>query len=356
MLIRSRERRRRTLSTVTITDVAKRAGVSVATISRYLSGFTVRNAEEIREVITQLNYRPSAAARNLKSGRTGIIAIVVPDITNPFFASIVEGAESAVGDDRMVLLVNTGAVREREEKALSQLFGRVDGVIMAPSTEDEVAPAFFSQFGLPIVFVDRVTRDGERFSSVLAENEKGARLATEHLIGHGHTQIAMIAGPQSATPGKRRADGFREAMKSAQLSVLPELFIESDFTEAGGYQAMMQLLALPHPPTAVVTANNLMTIGALRALGEAKVRLPEEISLISFDDFDFATLMNPQISVISRDARIQGSQAMELMIRQLDSGTATQPEHSMVDVHLIERGSCAPPRESQKIRSNKDDN
>jgi LacI family transcriptional regulator len=341
------------MSTVTITDVAKRAGVSVATISRYLSGFTVRNAEEIREVIDQLNYRPSAAARNLKSGRTGIIAIVVPDITNPFFASIVEGAESAVGDDRMVLLVNTGAVREREEKALSQLFGRVDGVIMAPSTEDEVAPAFFSQFGLPIVFVDRLTRDGERFSSVLAENEKGARIATEHLIGHGHTQIAMIAGPQSATPGKRRADGFRQAMKIAHLVISQKLFIESDFTEAGGYEAMKELLALSSPPTAVVTANNLMTIGALRALGEAQVRVPEEISLISFDDFDFATLMKPPISVISRDARMQGSQAMELMIRQLDCNEAATPEHSMVDVQLVERGSCAPPRGSHNIASNK---
>ena len=344
------------MSTVTITDVAKRAGVSVATISRYLSGFTVRNAEEIRDVINELNYRPSAAARNLKSGRTGIIAIVVPDITNPFFASIVEGAESAVGDDRMVLLVNTGAVREREEKALGQLFGRVDGVIMAPSTEDEIAPAFFSQFGLPIVFVDRVAQDCERFSSVLAENEKGAQLATEHLIGHGHRLIAMIAGPQSATPGKRRADGFRQAMKRAHLEVSEDFLIDGDFTEAGGYQAMKYLLSLATPPTAVVTANNLMTIGALRALREADVSIPDQMSIIGFDDLDFAKLINPPISVISRDARLQGSQAMELMIRQLDSAAATQPEHSMVDVHLIERGSCAPPRESQKIRSNKDDN
>lgn len=340
------------MSTVTITDVAKRAGVSVATISRYLSGFTVRNAEEIRDVINELNYRPSAAARNLKSGRTGIIAIVVPDITNPFFASIVEGAESAVGDDRMVLLVNTGAVREREEKALGQLFGRVDGVIMAPSTEDEIAPAFFSQFGLPIVFVDRVTQDCERFSSVLAENEKGAQLATEHLIGHGHRLIAMIAGPQSATPGKRRVDGFRQAMKNAHLEVSEEFLIDGDFTEAGGYQAMKHLLSLATPPTAIVTANNLMTIGALHALREADVSIPDQVSIIGFDDLDFAKLINPPISVISRDARLQGSQAMELMIRQLNGGSATQPEHSMVDVHLVERGSCAPPRESQKIRSN----
>lgn len=341
------------MSTVTITDVAKRVGVSVATISRYLSGFTVRNAEDIREAISELNYRPSAAARNLKSGRTGIIAIVVPDITNPFFAAIVEGAESAVGDDRMVLLVNTGAIREREEKALSQLFGRVDGVIMAPSTEEQHAPAFFSQFGLPIVFVDRVTQDGERFSSVLAENAKGAELATGHLISHGHSKIAMISGPNSATPGRKRADGYRQAMKKAKIEVIDDFFIESDFTEAGGNLAMKQLLSLPTPPTAVFAANNLMTIGALHALREAVVSVPSEISIIGFDDHDFADLIDPPITVISRDARLQGSKAMELMIKQLSDGSATQPEHSMVDVFLVERGSCAPPRESQKIRSNK---
>lgn len=346
-----KERRSPAMPTVTITDVAKRAGVSAATISRYLNGFTVCNPDEIQEVISELNYFPSAAARNLKSGRTGIIAIIVPDITNPFFASIVEGAESAVGEERMVVLVNTGATREGEEKALSQFLGRVDGVIMAPNTEDQVAPAFFSQFGLPIVFVDRVTRDGERFSSVLTENAKGAEIAITHLINLGHRAIATIAGPQSSTPGKRRADGFLLAMKKANLEMDAQYFIESDFTEAGGYLAMMQLLQLDTPPTAIFTANNLMTMGALHALREAEVSIPEQISIIGFDDLNFAELINPPITVIARDARLQGSQAMKLMINQLNRANAIQPEHSMVDVHLIERGSCAPPRESQKIGS-----
>ena len=339
------------MSTVTITDVAKHVGVSVATISRYLSGFTVRNEEKIREAIVELNYRPSAAARNLKSGRTGIIAIVVPDITNPFFASIVEGAEGAVGEDRMILLVNTGDSREREEKALSQLFGRVDGVIMAPLTEDEQGPSFFSQFGLPIVFVDRVTKDGEKFSSVLTDNEKGAQIATDYLIGHGHKKIAMISGPLSTTPGKRRADGYRNALKKAELT--DEHFIESDFSEAGGYAAMCSLLERDDAPTAVFTANNLMTIGALHALRDRGVSVPSEISIIGFDDLEFAELTNPPLTVIARDARLQGSQAMDLMIKHLNNGGNTPPEHSMVDVQLVERGSCAAPRESQKVRSNK---
>lgn len=323
--------------------MAKHVGVSVATISRHLSGFTVRNEEKIRQAIIDLNYRPSAAARNLKSGRTGIIAIVVPDITNPFFASIVEGAESAVGDDRMILLVNTGDSREREEKALTQLFGRVDGVIMAPLTEDEEGPSFFSQFGLPIVFVDRVTRNGERFSSVLTDNSRGASIATDYLIGLGHKKIAMISGPLTTTPGKRRADGFRASLKKASLT--PQYFIESDFSQAGGYASMCALFERDEAPTAVFTANNLMTIGALHALRDRGVHVPHQISIIGFDDLDFAELISPPLTVIVRDARLQGSLAMQMMIKHLATGVSTPPEHSMVDVQLVERGSCAPPRE-----------
>jgi len=323
--------------------VAKHVGVSVATISRHLSGFTVRNEEKIRQAIIDLNYRPSAAARNLKSGRTGIIAIVVPDITNPFFASIVEGAESAVGDDRMILLVNTGDSREREEKALTQLFGRVDGVIMAPLTEDEEGPSFFSQFGLPIVFVDRVTRNGERFSSVLTDNSRGASIATDYLIGLGHKKIAMISGPLTTTPGKRRADGFRASLKKASLT--PQYFIESDFSQAGGYASMCALFERDEAPTAVFAANNLMTIGALHALRDRGVHVPHQISIIGFDDLDFAELISPPLTVIARDARLQGSLAMQMMIKYLATGVSTPPEHSMVDVQLVERGSCAPPRE-----------
>jgi DNA-binding LacI/PurR family transcriptional regulator len=243
----------------------------------------------------------------------------------------------------MILLFNTGDSREREEKALTQLFGRVDGVIMAPLTEDEEGPSFFSQFGLPIVFVDRVTRDGEKFSSVLTDNSRGAAVATDYLIGLGHKKIAMISGPLTTTPGKRRADGFRASLKQASLT--PQYFIESDFSEAGGYAAMCALLERDDAPTAVFTANNLMTIGALHALRDRGIQVPHQISIIGFDDLDFAELISPPLTVIARDARLQGSLAMQMMIKHLATGVSTPPEHSMVDVQLVERGSCAPPRE-----------
>lgn len=331
------------MASVTITDVAAHVGVSVATVSRFLSGLYVRQEDEIRNAIIELNYRPSAAARNLKSGRTGTIAIIVPDISNPFFASIVKGAEKAAGDEYMVLLANTDANLKREEKALSKLFGRVDGVILVPHKENEPGPTFFSQFGLPIVFVDRVTKDSDDFDSVLVDNVKGARMAAELFLRHGHTKIAMVGGPVESTPGKLRTKGFKAALKAADVPLAPEYYVESDFSQAGGFAAMNTLLDLATPPTAVFSANNLMTIGVLQALISRKVSIPEEISVIGFDDVELAQLVDPPLTVITRDVELQGAEAMGILLHRLKSPGKVSPQHKMLDVQLIERGSCAAP-------------
>ncbi len=335
------------MSSATITDVAQRVGVSVATVSRYLSGFNVRQRDEIENAIHELNYRPSAAARNLKSGRTATVAIVVPDISNPFFAAIASGAEAAAGPDYMVLLVNSGAVREREEKILGQLFGRVDGVILSPLQEDNEGPSFFSKYGLPIVFVDRITADADKFDSVLVDNVKGARLATEHLIALGHEKIAIITGPLHTTPGRLRAEGYTSTLKREKIALQKRYLIESDFTREGGYASMVKLLEDPIPPTAVITGNNLMSIGALEALKEKQIRIPEDISIIGFDDLEFPTLIEPGLTAIFRPWHEQGAEAMRALLARIAAQAAhteLSPQHHMVDVHLIERGSCAPPK------------
>jgi LacI family transcriptional regulator len=331
------------VSSVTIVDVAQRVGVSVATISRYLSGLTVRQEEDIRVAIADLKYRPSVTARNLKSGRTGTIAVIVPDISNPFFSAIVQGAESAAGDEYMVLLVNTADSNDREERALGKVFGRVDGVILAPNNEMTKSPNFFSNFGLPIVFVDRLTENSENFDSVLVDNVRGAELATRHLIELGHFKIAIISGPMETTPGKLRVEGYRNALKKAKLRAQPEYFQESDFSQSGGYQAMKALLNLAERPTAVFTANNLMTIGALEAIRESGISIPDDISLIGFDDLDFAHIIEPPLTVISRDVRLQGAKAMEMLLDRLRGNVSFPPQHQMVEVQMIERGSCAAP-------------
>jgi|TARA_B110000977_G_scaffold14288_1_gene17765 LacI family transcriptional regulator len=338
-------------ATTTITDVARLAGVSSATVSRYFNGARVEKREAIKDAIAQLSYRPSIAARNLKTGRSGLIAVIVPDVTNDFFSAIVQGAESVATNDRMVLLVNTGDSREREEKALDQLLGRVDGVILAPLTEDEEIPSRFRELGIPLVFVDRVTISGAGVSSVIADNAKGAALAANHLLDHGHSRIAMIGGPSGTTPGRFRAEGFGEALSARGAESSGDYFIESDFGEQGGYHSMEQLLRLDPPPTAVFTANNLMTLGALKLLRDRGVGVPQEISLIGFDDIATAELLSPPLTAIARDAFQQGALAMTLVTRLLDEGSTALVEHSVVDVELIERSSCGPPRSNDSLTS-----
>lgn len=340
-----------TESPTKITDVARMAGVSSATVSRYLKGANVEKHAAIEQAVATLNYRPSLAARSLKTGKSGAIAVIVPDITNDFFSSIVQGAESVVGEDRMVLLVNTGDSREREEQVLEQLFGRVDGAILAPLTEDEELPSRFQELGLPLVFVDRVTESGVGVSSVLADNVGGARLAAEYLLNLGHTQVAMIGGPLRTTPGRLRAKGFFDTLKERKLNLPPGYFVESDFTESGGYFAMDEILGLSPTPTAVFVANNLMTLGALRLMLDRHVSIPSQMSVIGFDDIDTAELLNPPLTTIARNAFEQGAKAMQLMKRILEEGSDTVVEHSMVNVRLVERASCAKPRRYETILS-----
>jgi LacI family transcriptional regulator len=328
------------MSNATISDVAKKVGVSESTVSRYLSGFKVRNSESIKKAIKDLNYRPNIMARNLKSGKTGMVAVIVPDITNPFFAAIVRGAEVAAGDEYMLQLISTGDDPEKEEAAIRRLSGRVDGLIYVPAKEDSDAITEFADYSFPVVFVDRVISNLRRFDSVLADNQTGAVLATKHLIDHGHTSIAHIAGPAASTPGKGRTEGYLAALKKAKIEKNHDYYVESDFTVLGGYQAMMGLLALKKRPTAVFVGNNLMTIGALKALKESKVNVPDEMAVIGFDDHELSDLVNPPLTVISRDAHLQGALAMSTLLERIRDGYQFPPKQLKVDSNLVIRQSC----------------
>ena len=328
------------MSKATISDVARKVGVSESTVSRFISGYKVRNAKRISRAIKDLDYRPNIVARNLKTGRTGLIAVVVPDITNPFFASLVRGAEIAAGDEYMIQLINTGDDLEREKWALKRMIGRVDGVIYVPLQESSEAISEKALGSLPLVFVDRVLTRSNGFDSVLADNCQGGFLAASHLIELGHTSIAIISGPQSSTPGRERAIGFNKALKEKGIVQNSQYFRESDFTSLGGYQAMSGLLSLKVRPTAVFIANNLMTIGALKALKEHRISVPEDVAVIGFDDHEISDLIDPPLTVISRDAHLQGALAMATLLERIRGINQFPPKQIKVDVNLVVRKSC----------------
>jgi len=328
----------------TIVDVAARAGVSTATVSRYLRGDPVRAADAVGAAIAALRYRPNVVAQSLKSGRTGAIGVVVPDVTNPFFAAVVKGLERASREAAYrVLLANTDESAEREAEVLADLAGRVDGFIVAPTTEQDQAPLHLLDAGVSMVFIDRELAGAERCDVVLVDNEGGGRAAAEHLAGLGHRRVAMINGPRQTTPGRGRRDGFLDGLAAAGLELPADCDVVGDFREDSGYQLALQLLALPDPPTAIFTANNLMTVGALKALGDLRVAIPRQMSLIGFDDLTLGSLLTPGLTCIARPDVEQGSLAMQLLLGRLAGRAHDEPRRLVLRTELLVRGSTAPP-------------
>lgn len=327
----------------TIHDVAKRSAVSPATVSRFLRGERVRREDAVRQAISELGYRPTAAARTLRSGVHYAIAVIVPDVSNPFFGAVVKGMESVLrGGPYSLFLSNTDESSELERDVIAHVLGRVDGIVLAPATEQDENPLRLIEAGVPVVFVDRELADGS-VDSVLVDNLEGGRLAARHLAQLGHRDVAMISGPLNTTPGRGRYEGFVDGLREAGIEMAKRYLEVSDFRESGGHAAMLRLLALAQRPTAVFCANNLMAIGALKALASMRVEVPGEISIIGFDDLDLAPLMRPPLTVINRPSVEQGAIAARMMLNLLADPVPHRPQRVVLPVHLLQRASTASP-------------
>ena len=326
-----------------ISDVAKRAGVSSASVSRHMSGGKVGGAERIDAAIKDLNYRPNQLARGLRSGRHSCVGVIVPDITNPLFAALVDGVESVFAADNIrVLLANSKEDPVREAALVADLVSRTDGLILIPPIETDPVLHQLARSGVPVVLVDRVLSTGPEADFVVVDNRLGAQLAAEHLLSLGHIEIAVISGPLSSFPGRERHEAFLQALADAGQPVRAEHVRISDFRVEGGYTSMAGLLDEQIPPTAVFCANNLMSIGALRLLRDRAVAIPDEVSLVGFDDLDLSELLNPQLTVIDRPTFALGSSAAELLRSRLATPDREQ-QHLTLPVQLVVRGSTAPP-------------
>lgn len=331
-----------------IQDVADAAGVSTASVSRYLAGQQVRAAESIRKAIADLAYSPSAVARSLKTGHHNSIGVVVPDIMNPFFAQVVRGIEAEARTwGYQVILANSDENAAQEEALVQALIKRIDGLIIAPIMEEDRSVLSLSQTAIPVVLVDRdVTTTN--YDRVLVDNLSGIKQAIDHLVSLGHTDIAFISGPLSSSPGRARHSGYLASLAEHGLAHRTEYVVLSDFREDGGHNSMRELWALPDRPTAVVIANNLMTIGALKALNELSVQIPGDISIIGFDDVSFASLLNPPLTVISRDDKDQGAQAARLLFARISGTQTSAGQVTTLPVNLILRQSTSTPAEKNR--------
>lgn len=335
-----------------IYEIAREAGVSIATVSRVInnsSSVSEKSRKRVADAIKKMNYVPSGTARSLSTSTSTAIGVVIPDINNPFFTLLLEGITRAADEEGYhIFLFNTGEQREREHQILHSIREhRLRGIIVTPVSESDSETvehlSSFESRGIPVVLLDREL-NSDQFDRVVSADEQGAFLAVSRLIAEGHRRIAIITGPEDSRPGRERYEGYRGALAANGLPEQPELVRRGDFRVNRAYDQTKLLCALPEPPTAIFASNNMTTYGCLRAFNELGLRTGTDISLIGFDDIDALSWFNYPISVVNRDVPAMGEEAMRLLLsrfREEDEGPSgcrlTMP------TELILRGSerCA---------------
>ncbi len=351
------------MARVSIKDVAEQAGVSTATVSHVINQTRfVRDTtrQKVLDVIESLNYQPSAIARSLATNLTHTIGLIVADITNPFFTAVARSVEDEINHHGYhLILCNTDEEPARENEYLRLLFARqIDGLIIAPTGLHSDQLTRMAQADIPIVLLDR---ELPNFNAPLVgvDNEAGAYQATRYLIELGHHRIAVLMGRETISTLRARVQGYKRALQEASIPIDEALITRADphsdtnrpyppdSTPASHfniqmtpniYQALQTLLDLPHRPTAIFIANNQMTLGTLHALKERNLRCPEDISLITFDDHDWAALFSPPLTVIRQPTYRLGQVVAQLLMRWINQQDVNSP--APLPVELVIRESC----------------
>lgn len=344
----------------TIRDVAARAGVSVATVSRVVNHNPHRVSPATRRrvlsAVRALGYRANIIAQGLKQRRTRTVALIVPDISNPFFPAIARGIED-VAQQRgyAVLLCNTYEDLARERAYLELLRTRmIDGLIFATVGSNTRHLRSLRRERLPVVLVARDV-DGVPIDAVFVDNFRGEFEATSHLIRLGHRRIAHVAGPGSLHVASERRRGYLRALEDAGVTRHEAIVVEGDFSAEGGRQAVQTLLDRHIRFTALAAANDLMAIGAMEALRHAGKRVPDDVAVVGFDDITFASLVTPALTTVAQPKYRMGQLAMGRLLAVMD-GTGGKPTQTVLPPELVVRESCGarrpkpvelPPRQRQ---------
>lgn len=308
---------------VKIEDVARQAGVSTATVSRVLSGKPyVSNElrERVLDVVQNLDYHPSRVARSLRVNRSSIIGLIISDIQNPFFTAVVRAVEDTAYLSRhSVFLCNSDEDIEKETMYIELMMAEhVAGVIMSPTSGQNDAYRRLVEAGVPVVAIDRRVLNVD-VDSVLVDNVGAARRLVTHLIERGHTRIGAVVGDPMQSTGEERLRGYVEALHIHNLPVLPDLIRTGSPRTATGNLLTGELLGLAHPPTAIFTGNNLLTIGALRAIHERSLRIPDDVALAAFDEMDWMFFVKPALTVVAQPTYELGRMAVELLLQRMEA-------------------------------------
>lgn len=331
----------------TIKDVARQANVSAQTVSAVINakpGITEETRARVRAIIDELGYRPFGVARSLRTGQTHTIALIVSDIANPFFSTIASAVEEyAHSSGYSLILYNTHDDPVREDRYLElALQNSVDGVLFVATQDRVKSMSTLKEAGVPYIALDRIP-ENYHGPSITLDNVLASRLGTEHLLDLGHTQIAHISGPLHLRLARERLQGYQDTMNARGLPMRTVGNDPGNWRHLDGYLAMQRILEQPNLPTAVIAANDGMAIGAMRAIVDAGLRVPDDISIVGVDDLPTAAYCTPSLTTIRQPFEEIGTLGMRLLLDILEKKPI---EHTSIAIQptLIVRETTAPLR------------
>lgn len=327
-------------------EVAKLAGVSVATVSRVINNSAKVSPETIKKVnraIKTLDFKPSRVAQRLrvKDGRKKLIGLIVPDIQNPFYVDVVRGVEDISYENGFAIYMCNFAQDESKERLYLDLMRSesVDGIILAPVSEKDEQVINLVRSGMPVVCVDRGLTDDVKVDSVVVKNQEGAFNAVEHLINKGYKRIAYMGGLKNIPTTMQRMNGYIEALKKYNIDVDKSIILTGDSKHISGKNMAAELLEMDRPPDALFTGNNLITLGALEVIHNKGLKIPEAIAIIGFDDMPWSISLNPPLTAVRQPGYEIGRRAADLLFQRIEEPDRENVQ-LVLNTKLIVRNSC----------------
>ncbi len=331
----------------TMAEIARAAGVSLPTVSKVInnrSDVAPETRARIEQVIAEQGYISNKAAQSLWTGRTNLIDLVLNHLGGDYNLEIIRGVEETLSktSSRMVLSATQGETQQERQWLEKVINGSTDGALLVLAHEHSIHLEALRRHTIPFVVIDHQSEIGSAIPSVGATNWSGGKTATEYLISLGHRRIAMICGVSTTASAQARLAGYRAALDAAGIPIDPVLIRPGTFLFAAGYEQTNALMALPEPPTAIFSANDMQALGAYQALREHSIAVPEQMSIIGFDDEPAASLVYPALTTIYQPLEEMARIATKMLLQLID-GEALDSSRVEVATSLVIRASCAPP-------------
>jgi LacI family transcriptional regulator len=329
---------------LTLKDIARKAKVSIKTVSRVINDepmVSKSTRSKVKTIIEEFGYQPNLIARSLKKRKSNTIGFIIPDIGNPAFTEMVKGCMDSLNSRGYYTLLGSYEDDPKKELEFIRDFNSmlIDGMAIIPSITDDRDISVFEKINCPVVLIDREI-DGLNMDTVISGNSKGAYRATKYLVNRGNKKIAFLGGLKTVKPAKKRYEGWKKALNEKKL-FSDDLVFWGNFSTESGYSMMTQALEEHDSIDAVFAGNDIVALGAMNAIKDKKLIIPDDISIIGYDDMFFSQYLNPSLSSVAAKLFVQGKTAAELLLKRIKNPTDFKPKRIVIECDLIMRDSVS---------------